>query len=493
NYNNPSFGEAASKNNLLLVEYSSPNTNKPLHLGHMRNIFVGNSMARILKAGVNDVKMVLLINDRGIHICKSMLAWKLSGKNETPSSAGMKGDKLVGKYYVEYDKIFKAQVEELIQNKTPREEAEKKATVLLQAQEMLRKWEAGDKETLELWKTMNGWVYDGFNQTYAAIGVDFDKLYYESDTYLLGKGIVEEGLNKKVFRKENDNSVWCDFPDQKIDPKVLQRSDGTSVYMTQDVGTAVLRYKDFPAVKGMIYVVGNEQDHHFKVLFAILKKLGYAWASRLHHLSYGMVDLPTGKMKSREGTVVDADDLVAEMETEAAKITAELGKTSGFNDEEKNKLYHIIALGALKYFILKVDAKKRMLFDPAKSIDFQGDTGPFIQYTHARINSLLIKAGGTSYTVDFNSPLKNEEKTVIRIISRYPEVIEEAATELSPAHLANYIYELVKAFNHFYQTVQILKEEDANTRNMRLALCMHTRHVVKHGLNLLGIEAPERM
>lgn len=491
---NAEFGDHASLPGTWLVEYSSPNTNKPLHLGHLRNNFIGYSISSILQSAGHPVKKVQVINDRGIHICKSMLAWKLSGLNETPESTGLKGDKLVGKYYVEYDKIFRSQVAEMVEKGILKEEAEKKAPVLLQAQEMLRKWEEGDADTLNLWKTMNGWVYDGFNETYQRIGVDFDKLYYESNTYLLGKDVVKEGLSKGLFFQKEDGSVWIDLTAEKLDQKVLQRSDGTSVYMTQDIGTAIERFKDFPDMKGMIYVVGNEQDYHFKVLFEILKKLGYEWAPQCHHLSYGMVDLPSGKMKSREGTVVDADDLVMEMEKEAEKITLELGKTEGLSEEEKSKLYHTIALGALKYFILKVDPKKRMMFNPEESIDFQGNTGPFIQYAYARINSLIARSSSTDLSFDCEgTELLPSERDVLRLLSRYPEVVQEAAAALSPALIANYVFDLVKSFNHFYQSVTVLKEERENERNMRLALCQHTGNVVKHALGLLGIEVPDRM
>lgn len=493
-YSNEKFGLAEKPSGkMYVVEYSSPNTNKPLHLGHLRNNFIGYSVAEILKANGHEVKKVQIINDRGIHICKSMLAWQKAGLNETPESTGMKGDKLVGKYYVEFDKMYKAQVEELVAKGQTKEEAEKNASVMLEAQEMLRKWEAGDKFVIDLWKKMNGWVYDGFNETYKTLKVDFDKLYYESDTYILGKDLVEEGLNKGVFKKKEDGSVWVDNTDVGLDEKILLRKDGTSVYMTQDLGTAVLRYKDFPNVNGMIYTVGNEQDYHFKVLFATLKKLGYSWANECYHLSYGMVDLPSGKMKSREGTVVDADDLVQEMKQEAEKITSELGKADALKEEEKKALYDKLALGALKYFILKVDPKKRMLFNPAESIDFQGNTGPFIQYAYARINSLLEKAGRKTGAFGAGVGLKPEEKTVIKWLYKFPAIVKEAGDKHSPAEIANYIYELVKYFNHFYQTVPVLKEENAEVRNMRLAICMSVGSAVKTGLKLLGIEVPERM
>lgn len=494
NYTDNDFGIAKSPSGkMYLVEYSSPNTNKPLHLGHLRNNFLGYSVAEILKANGHEVKKVQIINDRGIHICKSMLAWKKSGLNETPQSSGLKGDKLVGKYYVEYEKIYRAEVAALIEKGSTKEEAEKNAPALKEAQEMLRKWEEGDKETIDLWKTMNGWVYDGFNESYKKIKVDFDKLYYESDTYILGKDIIEDGLKKGIFYKKDDGSVWVDNTAEGLDEKILLRGDGTSVYMTQDIGTAVLRYKDFPNVNGMFYTVANEQDYHFKVLFIILKKLGYSWANECVHLSYGMVDLPTGKMKSREGTVVDADDLVDEMKAEAEKITNELGKADALKDEEKSLLYERLALGALKYYILKVDPKKRMLFDPQDSIDFQGNTGPFIQYAYARINSLLEKAGRKIENFSANTPMLPEEITVVKWMQKFPSIVKEAGDKHSPAEIANYVYELVKHFNHFYQNVSVLKEEDADKKNMRLAICVSTGNIVKTGLRLLGVEVPERM
>lgn len=493
-YANTQYGKASSASGkTYLVEYASPNTNKPLHLGHLRNIFVGHSVAQILQANGHEIKKVQIINDRGIHICKSMLAWQLSGKNETPQSSGLKGDKLVGKYYVAFDKLYKTEIEQLMLQGSTEDEAKKNAPVLLQAQEMLRQWEAGDEKVIHLWKTMNGWVYDGFNQTYATLKVDFDKLYYESDTYILGKDIVEEGLAKGVFFKKEDGSIWCDLTADGLDQKLLLRSDGTSVYITQDIGTAVLRYKDFPQVSGMLYTVGNEQDYHFKVLFLILKKLGYAWANECYHLSYGMVDLPSGKMKSREGTVVDADDLVEEMVSEAEKITNELGKAEGLSDPEKQQLFSKIALGALKYFILKVDPKKRMLFNPAESIDFQGNTGPFIQYAFARINSLLEKAGHKIESFTDLQELKPEETGVIKTLAKFPAVIQSAGVQHSPAEIANYVYELVKSFNHFYQNVSVLKEEELTKRNIRLAICMSTGNVIKTSLELLGVEVPGRM
>lgn len=487
------FGFASNSGKTYIVEYSSPNTNKPLHLGHLRNIFLGYSLSNILKANGHQVVKTQIINDRGIHICKSMLAWKKEGKNVTPESSGMKGDKLVGHYYVEFDKQYKSEIKDLMAQGQTEEEAKKNATSIKEAQEMLLKWEAGDEEVISLWKKMNSWVYDGFNVTYNSLGVDFDKLYYESDTYILGKDIVEEGLKKNVFFKKDDGSVWCDLTADGLDEKLVLRSDGTSVYMTQDIGTAVERYKDFPGVNGMIYTVGNEQDYHFKVLFLILQKMGYSWANECFHLSYGMVDLPSGKMKSREGTVVDADDLVNEMKTEAGKITEELGKLDDATEEEKNNLYATIGLGALKYFILKVDPKKRMLFNPEESINFQGNTGPFLQYTHARICSVLKKAETINENIASNIEMHEAELELVKLINDYPNIIKEAGSNHSPALLANYLYELVKAFNHFYQSVPILKEENTESRNFKLIICKATGNILKSGLNLLGINAPERM
>lgn len=489
----PNFGYASNSGKTYIVEYSSPNTNKPLHLGHLRNIFLGYSLSNILKANGHQVVKTQIINDRGIHICKSMLAWKKEGNNVTPESSGMKGDKLVGHYYVEFDKQYKSEIKDLMSQGQTEEEAKKNAASIKEAQDMLLKWEAGDEEVISLWKKMNGWVYDGFNVTYNSLGVDFDKLYYESDTYILGKDIVEEGLKKNVFFKKDDGSVWCDLTADGLDEKLVLRSDGTSVYMTQDIGTAVERYKDFPGVNGMIYTVGNEQDYHFKVLFLILKKMGYSWANECFHLSYGMVDLPSGKMKSREGTVVDADDLVNEMKTEAGKITEELGKLDDATEEEKSNLYATIGLGALKYFILKVDPKKRMLFNPEESINFQGNTGPFLQYTHARICSVLKKAETINDNISSSIEMHEAELELVKLINDYPNTIKEAGTNHSPALLANYLYELVKAFNHFYQSVPILKEENADSRNFKLIICKATGNILKSGLNLLGINAPERM
>lgn len=488
------FGKKAESGDAVMVEYSSPNTNKPLHLGHVRNNVLGYSVAEILKAAGKKVYKTQIINDRGIHICKSMIAWEKFGNGETPESTGIKGDHLVGKYYVEFDKQYKREIEQLKAEGKTEEEAKAQAPVLVEAQEMLRKWEAGDAETVALWKKMNDWVYDGFAKTYKSLGVDFDFYYYESNTYLLGKDIIEEGIKKGVFFMKDDGSVWCDLTDDGLDEKLLLRSDGTSVYMTQDIGTAVQRIKDHPDVSGMIYTVGNEQDYHFKVLFLILKKLGYSGAENLHHLSYGMVDLPSGKMKSREGTVVDADELISEMVKTSKEISEELGKLDNFSEGEKEKLYHIIGLGALKYYILKVDPKKRILFNPEESVDFQGNTGPFIQYTYARIQSILRKAGEVSTALDLTSiEMHPKEKELIKIIQQFPETIQLAAENYSPALIANYTYELVKEFNSFYQNVPILATENPSEKNFRVALSKATAEVIKTAFGLLGIEVPERM
>ncbi|MGB5237871.1 MAG: arginine--tRNA ligase, partial [Flavobacteriaceae bacterium] len=427
----------------LMVEYSSPNTNKPLHLGHVRNNLLGYSVAELLKASGKKVYKTQIINDRGIHICKSMLAWSKFGDGKTPASEGIKGDKLVGNYYVAFDKAYKEEVAKMVEAGKSREEAEKEAPILKEAQDMLRKWEAGDAEVVALWEQMNQWVYEGFNKTYTDLGVDFDRLYHESDTYLLGKDVIEEGLSKGVFFRKPDGSVWIDLTEDGLDQKIVLRSDGTSVYMTQDLGTALQRVKDFPDITGMVYTVGNEQDYHFRVLFLILKKLGYSWADQLHHLSYGMVDLPSGKMKSREGTVVDADDLLAEMTRTAGEISKELGKLEGYSDMEKQALYRIIGLGALKYYILKVDPKKRILFNPEESVDFQGNTGPFIQYTYARIRSILRKFEANGKVQDISEtnpdmPLHSKEKELIKIIEQFPTTVQQAADNLSPAQVANY-------------------------------------------------------
>jgi arginyl-tRNA synthetase len=488
----------------VMVEYSSPNTNKPLHLGHLRNNFLGHSVSRILQATGNEVLRVQVINDRGIHICKSMVAWQRFGHGETPESSGLKGDKLVGKYYVEFDKAFKQQVQEQEAAGKAREQAEKEAPILLEAQDMLRRWEANDPEVRALWAKMNGWVYEGFNATYRRMGVEFDKLYHESETYVLGKEDVLKGLERGIFYRKDDGSVWVDNTDQGLDEKVLLRGDGTSLYITQDIGTAIKRFEEFPALKQLIYVVGNEQDYHFKVLFIILKKLGFTWADDLHHLSYGMVDLPSGRMKSREGTVVDADDLIEEVVREARNTGEQLSKLDGFSEAEKDTLFETIGLAALKYFLLKVDPKKRMLFDPAASIDLQGHTGPFIQYTYARIKSLLRKAedmgtgahahmttGAHAHRV--TSSLLPEERTVLKHLHQLPAVLQDAAIKLDPSTLANHTYELVKAYNTFYQTVPVLKEDDANKREMRLALSTAVAATTKKAMWCLGIEVPERM
>jgi arginyl-tRNA synthetase len=486
----------------VMVEYSSPNTNKPLHLGHLRNNFLGHSVSRILQAAGNDVVRVQIINDRGIHICKSMLAWQKFGNGETPESSGLKGDKLVGKYYVEFDRAYKAEIEQLVAGGMVKEEAEKQAPLMKEAQAMLLKWEANDTEVRALWSTMNGWVYAGFNATYTRMGVEFDKLYYESRTYVLGKEDVKKALEKGVFYTKPDGSVWVDNTAEGLDEKVLQRGDGTSLYMTQDIGTAIKRFEEFPALKQLIYVVGNEQDYHFKVLFVILKKLGFTWAEGLHHLSYGMVDLPSGKMKSREGTVVDADELMQEVVDEARKAGEELSKLDDFSEEEKSALYEMIGLAALKYYLLKVDPKKRMLFDPAASIDLQGHTGPFIQYTYARIRSLLRKAGSgdRSSLLDAleqrptnNDALLPEERAVIKLLHQLPAVLNEAANKLEPSAIANHTYDLVKAYNGFYQSVPVMKEEDAVRRAFRLGLSEAVGTATKKAMWCLGINVPERM
>ena len=479
-----------------MVEYSSPNTNKPLHLGHIRNNLLGYSVAEILKAAGHKVYKTQIINDRGIHICKSMVAWQRFGNGETPENTGLKGDKLVGNYYVAFDKTYKEEIQELIVQGKTKEEAEKQAPIFLAAQEMLRQWEAGDPKVMKLWEQMNRWVYDGFAVTYKNLGVDFDSYYYESNTYLLGKDIVEKGLQKGVFFKKEDGSVWCDLTADGLDEKLVLRADGTSVYITQDMGTAIQRVKDYPNVKGMVYTVGNEQDYHFKVLFLILKKLGYDWASHLYHLSYGMVDLPSGKMKSREGTVVDADDLIAEMEQTAKVISQELGKLDGYTETQKEALYHTIGLGALKYYILKVDPKKRILFDPKESIDFQGNTGPFIQYTYARIQSILRKYAemdNNKEAITLPSILQEKEKTLLKSITLFPSIVQDAADNYSPAVVANYVYDLVKDFNSFYQNVFILGEEDTSKRYFRVALSKKIGEIIAESFKMLGIQVPERM
>jgi len=479
----------------VMVEYASPNTNKPLHLGHVRNVLLGYSVAQILQASGTKVYKTQVVNDRGIHICKSMLAWEKFGNGETPESSGLKGDKLVGKYYVEFDKAYKNEINALVADGATEDEAKKNAPIILEAQQMLLDWEAGKPEVIALWEKMNGWVYTGFDATFEAIGVDFDKNYYESNTYLLGKDIVDAGLEKGVFYKKEDGSVWIDLTPEGLDEKLVLRKDGTSVYITQDLGTAVQRVKDFPDVGGMVYTVGNEQDYHFKVLFLILKKLGYSWAEHLYHLSYGMVDLPSGKMKSREGTVVDADDLISEMTETAQKIAEELGKLDGYSDEEKARLYKIIGLGALKYYILKVDPKKRILFDPKESVDFAGNTGPFIQYTYARIQSLLRRA-----EFDVNITLAPEqvnlhekEKELLKQIAHFPEVVQSAASGHSPALVANYTYDLVKEYNSFYQSIPVLGAEVENEKIFRVQLSKKVGETIKSAFSLLGIDVPERM
>lgn len=476
----------------IMVEYSSPNTNKPLHLGHVRNNLLGYAVAEILKASGKKVYKTQIINDRGIHICKSMLAWQKFGEGQTPENTGLKGDKLVGNFYVTFDKEYKKQINELMEQGKTEDEAKKQAPIILEAQEMLRKWEAGDAEVVALWKKMNQWVYDGFAVTYKNLGVGFDKEYFESNTYLLGKDVVQIGLEKGVFYKKEDGSVWIDLTSDGLDEKLVLRSDGTAVYMTQDIGTAIQRVKDFPDVGGMVYTVGNEQDYHFKVLFLILKKLGFDWAESLYHLSYGMVELPTGKMKSREGTVVDADDLMEEMTDTAQSISEELGKLDGYTDQEKAALYNVIGMGALKYFMLKVDPKKSMLFNPKESVDFAGNTGPFIQYTYARIQSILRKADfnlNETITVE----LHEKEKELVKQIALFPEVIQNAASHHSPALIANYTYELVKEYNSFYQSVSILGEEDHNKKVFRVQLSGKVAEIIKSAFGLLGIEVPERM
>ena len=477
----------------MIVEYSSPNTNKPLHLGHIRNNLLGFAMAKILEATGKRVYKTQIINDRGIHICKSMVAWQRFGEGETPERTGMKGDKLVGKYYVLFDKAYKEEIAQLIAEGKSKEEAERQAPIFLEAQQLLRLWEQGDADTLALWKKMNQWVYDGFEVTYHNLGVSFDRNYYESETYLLGKDIVQRGLEQGVFYRKEDGSVWVDLTSDGLDEKLVLRSDGTSVYITQDFGTAIKRIEeDFPKVEGMIYTVGNEQDYHFKVLFLILQKLGFAWAKKLYHLSYGMVELPNGKMKSREGTVVDADDLMEEMVQVAEELSQELGKLDGYTQQQKQQLYRVIGLGALKYYILKVDPKKKIAFNPQESIDFQGNTGPFIQYTYARIQSILRRAGELPQLPTIGD-LHPKERELIKQLSLFAGVVQQAADTYSPALIANYVYELVKEFNSFYQNVSILGEEDTTKRALRIHLSRKVGEVIATGFGLLGIEVPERM
>ncbi len=496
NKNINNFGyHAAIAEKPFVVEYSSPNTNKPLHLGHIRNNLLGWSVSEILKANGHPVKKVNLVNDRGIHICKSMVAWMRYGNGETPENSGLKGDHLVGKYYVEFDKAYKQEIKDLVSKNIPQEQAEKEAPILLEAQEMLRKWEQNDADVRALWEKMNNWVYAGFDVTYKRLGVDFDKIYYESNTYLLGKSMVLDGLQKGILNQRPDTSVWADLREDGLDEKLLLRADGTSVYMTQDLGTAKLRYEDFEAQK-MMYIVGNEQNYHFDVLKIILKKLNYPFADTIEHVSYGMVELPEGKMKSREGTVVDADDLIQEMVNTARQKTEELGKIDNFESEEAQKLYETLALGALKYFILKVDPTKNMLFNPHESIDFNGNTGPFIQYTHARIRSLLNKSDIETEVLNTKMQaisMNEKEKSVLKLLHDFPQIVRQAGDLYSPALIANYIFELAKEFNSFYQDTPVLREENEELRKFRLALCAFTGQVLKSGLHLLGISAPEKM
>lgn len=493
----PNYGMVESDaNNRVVLEYSSPNTNKPLHLGHIRNNLLGWSVAELLKASGKDVKKVNLINDRGIHICKSMLAWQKWGEGKTPESTNTKGDKFVGDYYVLFDQKYKAEIKHLVEGGMEEEQAKKEAPLILEAQEMLQKWEAGEEKTYNLWSTMNQWVYKGFDVTYNSMGVDFDKVYHESETYLLGKKLVEEGLEAGILFKKENGSVWCDLSAEGMDEKLLLRADGTSVYMTQDLGTAQLRQNDFNP-NDMIYVVGNEQNYHFDVLKIVLKKLGKSWADHIHHLSYGMVELPHGKMKSREGTVVDADDLMHEMYLTAKTTTEELGKIDDFSEEEAHELYRTVSLGALKYFILKVDPKKQMMFNPQESIDFNGNTGPFIQYTYARIQSILRKANEEGLTQDssFNGSIELEpkEKALLKQLANYPALIQQAAGSYSPSQVANYIFDLVKEFNKFYQEHSILKEENTDKKLFRIHLAIQVAKVIKSGMGILGIKVPSRM
>lgn len=495
---NPRYGmkQADSCDNPIVVEYSSPNTNKPLHLGHIRNNLLGWSVSQLLSANGNTVKKVNLVNDRGIHICKSMLAWLRFGNGETPESSGMKGDHLVGKYYVEFDKHYKEEIKELIESGVEEEQAKKEAPLMVEAQQMLKRWEDGDEEVRSLWKKMNEWVYAGFDETYKKMGVGFDKIYYESNTYLLGKELVQKGLDMGVLFRKEDGSVWCDLTDAGLDQKLLLRKDGTSVYMTQDLGTALLRHNDFGADR-LIYVVGNEQDYHFQVLKIILGRLGFEWADKVYHLSYGMVELPNGKMKSREGTVVDADDLIAEMEKTAEEMCKDRGKNDELTPEQQKELYHMLALGALKYFILKVDPTKNMLFNPAESIDFNGNTGPFIQYTHARIRSIVRKASeekGIDLDSKCNPCILNEkEREVVKLLHDMPSIVEQAASAYSPALIANYTYDLAKTFNSFYQDTPILRENDQNLMLFRIKLCASVAAGIKNMMWILGIDVPERM
>lgn len=492
-FNNANYGKGEPTDKTVLVEYSSPNTNKPLHLGHLRNIFLGFSVAEILKANGHNVVKTQIINDRGIHICKSMLAWQRFGNGETPESSNIKGDHLVGKYYVIFDKEYKKQIAELVEQGKTKEEAEKEAPILLEAQEMLRKWEAKDPEVTQLWEKMNSWVYAGFDSTYTQMGVDFDQLYYESDTYLLGKKVVEEGLEKGIFYKKEDGSVWIDLTEDGLDEKLLLRKDGTAVYMTQDIGTAILRSQDFPSMSQMIYTVGNEQDYHFKVLFLILSKLGYEWAKECYHLSYGMVELPEGKMKSREGTVVDADDLMNQMVEAARSEAQEHGSFDDLTQEQADELSDMIGMAALKYFLLKVDPKKKMLFDPKESIDLNGNTGPFIQYAHARICSIRNRAENFKPVSEMPENAGEKERELVKLIGEYPQAVKDAGAQFSPATLSNYTYELVKAYNSFYQSVPIFKAETENEVNWRVQLSTVTGKIIESAMLLLGIRVPEKM
>ena len=478
---------------LFLIEYSSPNTNKPLHLGHIRNILLGYSISEILKANGKNVHKTQIINDRGIHICKSIVAWLKFGKNSNPKDTSEKGDAFVGKYYVLFDEIYKKEISKLINDGNEKDYAEKNAPIFLEAQDLLIRWEKGDKEVIDLWKKMNSWVYKGFDKTYNDLGVDFDSYYYESNTYLLGKEIISKGLKDNIFYKKKDGSVWIDLSDEGLDEKILLRADGTSVYMTQDLGTAYLRHKDHPNMDGVIYTVGNEQDYHFKVLFKILNRLGYAWSNNLHHLSYGMVDLPSGKMKSREGTVVDADEIISDMKLSASNLSEDLGKIEDYSKSEKDKLNGIIGLGALKYFILKVDPKKRILFDPNESIDFNGNTGPFIQYAYARIQSLISKDKFSNTQTKLDIDINEKEKDILKQLIQFPIAIKSAADNYSPALIANYIFELVKSFNSYYQSTTILKVHDLEVKNFRLTLSNKVGEVIKNSMKLLGVEVPKKM
>ena len=490
---NYGFIKPSLENPTILVEFASPNTNKPLHLGHIRNILLGDSISKILEANGKNIHKTQIVNDRGIHICKSIVAWLKFGKNSNPSDLNEKGDFFVGKYYVLFDKVYKEEILQLISEGNDKAYAEKNAPIFLDAQSLLIKWESGDKKVIELWKKMNSWVYDGFEKTYNNIGVNFDSYYYESNTYLLGKDIINEGLKNNVFFKKEDGSVWIDLTDDGLDEKILLRSDGTSVYMTQDLGTALLRYKNHPNMDGMIYTVGNEQDYHFKVLFKILKKLGFEWSKNLHHLSYGMVDLPSGKMKSREGTVVDGDDLISEMKLNASNLSKELGKIDEFSNSEKDMLNSTIGLGALKYYILKVDPKKRILFDPSESIDFNGNTGPFIQYAYARIQSLKRKSSFSLEKINLDFEINEKEKDILKQLTQFPISIKAAADNYSPALIANYTFELVKLFNSYYQSITILKVNDKTIKNFRLTLSFKVGEVIKNSMKLLGINVPEKM